>query len=791
MAIGVRVAVNRLPRSNGAARGFLEDLGRLCTEDGCFLHARWGRSMKALAAAFSFVALVGTATLAQTAHDHPDVVIDVGAQTVRRHVRADTAGAAQSGTIWTTADDQILVEMARGDTAPASLFDLNGRTVVFAPDGYGAYSRSVRPVAWEEGIGPAVADGAEIELESFMFAFAGRRWGSFFVSRHGLITFGQPLTYRYYDAENRFDTMSMIASKFVTTPTISPLYKPRLGGRSDRYGSTQHVAAGPNRVVVTWVTTEPDFYVHGIPPASPSRFQIVLNADGGIAFNYADVALRDGIVGLFPNEEITKGRLLGGIADPGDSGLPGHLDLLDAALYAVGTGSRVGNDSSVILEFTLRDRVRQPREGEWYSYRLHFDTDKPYWNHPLDWSDEDATWQIDVRPGGEVIARGRGVQDLLAGSGRRISLLADRAVLDGNGRQISAMAVAGSAHFDDDQWVQGDYDSRGLIELDAGRQPAVDLSRADGRFSERQYEVFHYRSSPDPVAVACRVIDALGDRFDLFVFHSEFRVDSQEVGTPVRPHYGNASKEGTGIDMDFGVPCGRGRLKAVWQLPVWMRSRDVYWDPRGEDRTGFESGLLLFLHEFTHAWTAHASYDRNGEREPLYGNYCRCHWREDLHLPAAFPWDPAEPGPRSVMGGRFWRENGDGTFTPLDGYWGGGPSWLDLYMMGLAKASEVPDMFVLRNLRPVSGDVPWGPHTGEKEMVTIEQVMAAEGRRRPPPARAQKNFNAGFVYLVAPGRTPSDDLLRLHTKYRDKVVEHWNHVTGGRSRMTTSVGGSP
>ena len=69
-----------------------------------------------------------------------------------------------------------------------------------------------------------------------------------------------------------------------------------------------------------------------------------------------------------------------------------------------------------------------------------------------------------------------------------------------------------------------------------------------------------------------------------------------------------------------------------------------------------ERGLALFLHEFTHAWTAHASYDRNGNREPLHGNYCRCHWREELHLPAAFPWDPTDPGAQSVMGGRFWRE---------------------------------------------------------------------------------------------------------------------------------------
>ena len=168
----------------------------------------------------------------------------------------------------------------------------------------------------------------------------------------------------------------------------------------------------------------------------------------------------------------------------------------------------------------------------------------------------------------------------------------------------------------------------------------------------------------------------LGDEFDLFVFHNEFRVDSQESGTSVRPHYGNTRAEGTGIPWNFGVPCGEGRLKAVWYRPVWMRSFNVYAASAPENRR-FDAGLLLFAHEFAHAWTAHASYDRNGTPEPLFGNYCRCHWRWDLHLPAAFPWHADEAGPVSLMGGRYWRDHGDGTFTPINGYHGGGHSWLD------------------------------------------------------------------------------------------------------------------
>ncbi len=502
-------------------------------------------------------------------------------------------------------------------------------------------------------------------------------------------------------------------------------------------------------------------------------------SDGRIQFSYVDTLFGDGIVGLYPNDEVVKGDLITSIPDGTDSELPGHLDLLDVAIYA-------SNTDAMILEFTLRDSVPDPPEGELYSYRVYFDTDEPYWTHPVDWSDEDFTWLVDVRPDGERVAHGQGVLRLLpSGADDRIVLLAD---IGGNGSGITGTAFADAAHFRNDSWVESDYSRMALVELSATPASTVDLSRPDRGFSSRQREVFHYRSPPDPLVVACRVVDALGDEFDLFVFHNEFRIDSQESLTPVRPHYGNTRAKGTGIGWDSGVPCGEGRLKAVWDFPVWMKSDSVVSHDRDRDeRRRFDKGLLLFAHEFTHAWTAHLSYLKDGSQEPLFGQYCRCHWRTDLHLPAAFPWHDDDPGPRSLMGGGYWRENGDGTFTRLDNYWGGGGghSWIDLYAMGLAEAREVPDMFILQNLRPANQHDPYGPHTGDKEIVTIEQVVAAEGSRIPSAQDAQKDFTAGFVYLLDPGSAPDPDLLRLHAEYRDRVIEHWSHVTGGRSRMTS------
>ena len=466
------------------------------------------------------------------------------------------------------------------------------------------------------------------------------------------------------------------------------------------------------------------------------------------------------------------GSLIANIVDPMDPELPGHLDLLDVAIYE-------SNTDALIVEWTMRDGIPSPPSGTRYSYRLHLDADEPY----FDGRDEDLdfVWQIDLETDN---SHTRGGRRLPTADGNRLAMLVADATVFG----ITAGVRAGTAQFDNGRGVAGQGSSSEVLELPQAR-PMVDLSRSDRTASDLQSEVFHYRSISDLDRLVCRVIGVLGDEFDLAVFHNEFRVDSQESATPWRRYGGNVNVTGAGNLGRTTAPCSDGRLKGRWQLPVWIGSDHIVDRNRSDERTRFDRGLLLFAHELTHAWTAHASYDRNGAREPLFGNYCRCHWRWDLHLPAAFPWHADEAGPASLMGGRYWRDNGDGTFTPINGYHGGGHAWLDLYLMGLADASEVPDMFILRNLRPVNEGHRGGPHTGHKEIVSVEQIVAAEGARIPSARDAQKDFNAAFVYLLEPGRSPDPDMLRLHAEYRDKVIEHWSHITGGRSRMTTTVPG--
>ena len=209
----------------------------------------------------------------------------------------DSTQASAVNEILVTADNQILVELAPGDSVSPNPFDLNQRTLVFTPDGTGQYSREVKALEWEEEIGEEVEYSAVVMLESFDFPFAGQRWDSFHLGPPGVLTFDGPFT---YSIPRLLITMQEITDEFISSRTISALYKPL------RYG-TQHVARRTNRIVVTWITKDPSIWVHGVEPDNPAHFQTVLSADGSIRFNFIDVPSRDGIVGLFTGEGLPPG----------------------------------------------------------------------------------------------------------------------------------------------------------------------------------------------------------------------------------------------------------------------------------------------------------------------------------------------------------------------------------------------------------------------------------------------------------------------------------------------------
>lgn len=694
--------------------------------------------------------------------------------------------------ISTTPEGQIVVGLRPDDIVAANLLDLAGRTIVFRPDSDGGYSRSLHLLAWIKEQGDRAEPHAEVDL-LFPFEYAGREWTSFFPSLRGMIMFGGPSPYRRERYVQRWGTMRQIASHLSALPMSSPLFKEPLGGR-------MFVSSEADQAVVTWEVWDIAMAVYGQRPKEGFRFQVVLHADGRIQFNYGpqpqdpDEAFLDGVAGLFglgyPRDE-----LIGRISDPEDPAVPAHLDLVETAFW------HAPQRDSVLVEFSTRGSI-DPGEGRELLFIVYLDADEPWWtDRERERDDGDLWWYVGLRPDGRTFAGGDGiVVPAMREHDNRIAFLVPLREFGG----VSATVFATTRVRDSrtGAWVDGGngLSSPLLVPLPDAPAPA-DLSRSDPRPSTAHNEVFHYAAIRDREegveAVTCRIVEVLGDEFDFMAFNSQFRVDLQSAAGPGHGfggyYPGNIARlvAGIGIEGDHALPCSA-RLTNTWGFPVWIKASGL---ENRADPNPYDLGLTSFAHEIGHTWLAAASYLVDGERRSLQEVGGVAHWAPGLHAPAAFPWRGQDNG--SVMGGAFWRENSDGTFTATSGWAskGGGFSWLDLYLMGLARPDEVPAMFILSNLRREGActfENEWeceryGPFAASREIVTVEQVLAGTGTRVPPSDQARKAFNVGFVYFLLPGEEPDPELLREHALYRDRAVEHWHHITGGRGGLTTRL----
>jgi hypothetical protein len=107
--------------------------------------------------------------------------------------------------------------------------------------------------------------------------------------------------------------------------------------------------------------------------------------------------------------------------------------------------------------------------------------------------------------------------------------------------------------------------------------------------------------------------------------------------------------------------------------------------------------------------------------------------------------------------------------------------------MGLLRPEEVPDFFMLRNLARAGEDADGNPiYRGDKVVITIQDVIAANGPRLPAFDQAQKEFNTGIVAVVMPGATPSPELIERANGLRAGWIDYWTTITGGRAVMLSS-----
>jgi hypothetical protein len=297
-------------------------------------------------------------------------------------------------------------------------------------------------------------------------------------------------------------------------------------------------------------------------------------------------------------------------------------------------------------------------------------------------------------------------------------------------------------------------------------------------------------TTQNPVDITNRFYSVYPDEFDEIVVFTNFR----DGGNPGALAYEVQVQN----DVD-GI--GRAMLaqQQVWGSPtnlyafVNMMWIDQYQKYDGLALTDARSLLYPTLgQEFAHRWLATLRYqDGQGRVSSALLGRAAAHWATTLQADA------------SVMDGQRWVDNGDGTFTDVEQNARYSP--LDLYGMGLLPPEKVPPWFLLHDAVDVhSGaaiDPTQIPGVGTKvkarrEDITIAQVIAGSGARKPSFAASPKQFRVAFVLVTRPGERAVDvqDKALLLESVRKRWEAAFATFTGGAGSMCTQVSapcGSP
>lgn len=323
--------------------------------------------------------------------------------------------------------------------------------------------------------------------------------------------------------------------------------------------------------------------------------------------------------------------------------------------------------------------------------------------------------------------------------------------------------------------------AEGLVGLGLGitddRAEEVRLLDTRNRVFTRSFTEWYKLPEYDARAVARAFYRVHPDVFDALAVYENFPATHVAVTShiPVRNDVRGIGLELEDHTAEYG---SAGRLQSVLE----MNRLAFLTDTNG-------SGILA--HELGHTWLANVSFMDHGQKSRELVD-AGGHWCDyfDTRIPGrtvhGFP-------AHSFMFGTMWTEPRPGEF--LDGIsTPGGYSPLDLYLMGLLSADSVPDMFYIASRpgqQPECRDRTMGRTTGTRRVVTIRDIIAAEGPRQPDLAHSPKAFRVGFVLLTLPGSSPTADEVAKLEGVRRSFERDFAVYTGGRGSLDTRLIASP
>ena len=260
-------------------------------------------------------------------------------------------------------------------------------------------------------------------------------------------------------------------------------------------------------------------------------------------------------------------------------------------------------------------------------------------------------------------------------------------------------------------------------------------------------ERFANQPDLDFVALTRAFYQTHGDDYDQLVLFTNTR--TTPLGTFAFEFTVANEVSGIGVDIfddsrDFG---SAGRLRSIVDMDMLSKF------PNDPDQRflGENNTLSVMGQECGHRWLAYLEFrDGTVNSTELLG-------RDEAHWSFFFDSDA------SHMEGNDIQDLGNGVFRTVGAV--SRYSALDQYAMGLRAASEVPPMFLVSRVTSggSAGDAPriGADIRGTRKDLTIADIVAANGARRPDAAAAAKTLRQAFIFLVSSGSPSSDDLLKL------------------------------
>ncbi|HXV65242.1 MAG TPA: hypothetical protein VEK15_31395, partial [Vicinamibacteria bacterium] len=285
----------------------------------------------------------------------------------------------------------------------------------------------------------------------------------------------------------------------------------------------------------------------------------------------------------------------------------------------------------------------------------------------------------------------------------------------------------------------------------------------------------------DNVALARAFYREFPDRYDALVVWTDFESDLDDAFAFASPVSNQVEGIGDGVFDDSAVWGSSGELESfVFMGDLRRYPRDPHARVFGAASRPTTLGLLS--HEIGHRWLARARVFRTGTPTTVLLGRQSSHWSFFFDSDASF-----------LEGNEIVQEEERRfrTAETVARY-----SRIDLYLMGLAAAAEVPPFFVVTEatasatLGDFNHESP--PRvgvviTGTRTDLTMDDVELALGRRRPDFESSQKMFRHAWIFLAQRDTWPTaEDVARLQ-EIRNAFVPFFNEMTLGRGHLEIGV----